>query len=158
MIEGIDHVNLVVRDLGSMRMFYEEVLDFHVTKEAMISGEWIDEVVGLRDVVADVIYLDLASGPRIELIRYRQPKGTTPARLSWANTVGLRHIAFRVTEIDRVVNALDRAGVRTRELCRHCSASSSLVCGRGEKAISSILRTPKGICSSCVSTSRVVNG
>lgn len=114
MIESIDHVNLVVRDLAAMKSFYEYVLGFRVTKEVTISGEWIDDVVGLQGVVADVVYLDLSNGPRIELIRYRQPLGTTPDRLSWPNTAGLRHIAFRVSEIGPVINVLHAAGVPTR--------------------------------------------
>lgn len=113
MIKNIDHVNLVVRDLDAMKSFYEKGLGFRVTKEVTISGQWIDDVVGLQGVVADVVYLDLTQGPRIELIRYRQPVGTVPEGRSLPNAMGLRHIAFGVSEIDRVVSALEAAGVRT---------------------------------------------
>jgi catechol 2,3-dioxygenase-like lactoylglutathione lyase family enzyme len=113
MIEGIDHVNLVVRDLNAMIAFYRDVLGFLVTKEATISGDWIAEVVGLKDVLADVVYLHPSQGPRVELIHYRQPEGFRPDGLSLANTFGLRHIAFRVTDVDRVVDRLRLVGVRT---------------------------------------------
>jgi catechol 2,3-dioxygenase-like lactoylglutathione lyase family enzyme len=36
MIEGIDHVNLVVADLDVMTAFYRDVLGFHVTKQVTI--------------------------------------------------------------------------------------------------------------------------
>jgi catechol 2,3-dioxygenase-like lactoylglutathione lyase family enzyme len=114
MIEGIDHVNLVVRDLDRMKTFYRDVLGFRVTKEVTISGEWISHVVGLSDVVADVVYLDPCGGPRVELICYRHPEGTISEWLSRANTMGIRHIAFRVSAIDNVVAALERSGVKTR--------------------------------------------
>lgn len=105
MIDAIDHVNLVVRDLTGMTRFYRDVLGFNVTKEVTISGQWIDEVVGLADVEADVVYLDLANGPRIELIRYVRPVGTDTGP-SQANTFGIRHIAFRVSDIDAMVAKL----------------------------------------------------
>lgn len=114
MIEGIDHVNLVVRELEAMTTFYRDVLGFRVTKAVTISGDWVAAVVGLTDVVADVVYLDPPHGPRIELIRYRQPSGARPEGLSKANTLGLRHCAFRVSDIDCVADRLRMAGVQTR--------------------------------------------
>jgi catechol 2,3-dioxygenase-like lactoylglutathione lyase family enzyme len=111
MIESIDHVNLVVRDLKRMTAFYRDVLNLRVTKEVSISGEWIDEVVGLKGVVADVVYLDLPSGPRIELIYYRAPVGTEPGVENQPNVFGLRHMAFRVSSIDALTEKLQAAGV-----------------------------------------------
>jgi catechol 2,3-dioxygenase-like lactoylglutathione lyase family enzyme len=114
MIDAIDHVNLVVRDLEAMKRFYRDVLGFRVTKEVTISGNWIGEIVGLRDVVADVVYLDPAAGPRVELIYYRQPQASQPKNVSAANAPGLRHVAFRVSDIDEAVRKLAQAGVKTR--------------------------------------------
>ena len=109
-IQSIDHINLVVDDLDAMVRFYEHVLGLKITKRVTISGEWIDQTVGLPDVKADVVYLDLASGPRIELIRYQSPP--TPAHpLQPPNAHGFRHIAFRVMELDSLVEKLNRAGV-----------------------------------------------
>jgi catechol 2,3-dioxygenase-like lactoylglutathione lyase family enzyme len=112
MIEGIDHVNIVVHDLAAMTKFYCECLGCRVTKEVTISGDWIAAVVGLQNVVADVVYLDFPSGPRIELIRYRIPEGVHPPSLANANTFGIRHIAFRVIDIAVVVRRLDQANAK----------------------------------------------
>lgn len=111
MIESIDHVNLVVRELARMTEFYRDVLGCRLTKEVSISGTWIDEVVGLSGVEADVVYLDLPEGPRIELIAYRSPAGVKPAGPNLPNLYGLRHLAFRVSEIDSLVAKLQRANV-----------------------------------------------
>jgi catechol 2,3-dioxygenase-like lactoylglutathione lyase family enzyme len=111
MIESIDHVNLVVRDLKRMTAFYRDVLNLRVTKEVSISGEWIDEVVGLKGVVADVVYLDLPSGPRIELIDYHSPSGVETGVDNLPNAFGLRHMAFRVSDIDSLAERLKAAGV-----------------------------------------------
>jgi catechol 2,3-dioxygenase-like lactoylglutathione lyase family enzyme len=111
MMEQIDHINIVVNDLPKMTAFYRDLLGLKVTKEVTISGRWVDEVVGLEGAIGDVIYLELQGGARIELIRYRQPAGANPANLGVSNTVGLRHIAFKVSEIDPLVAKLKGGGV-----------------------------------------------
>lgn len=111
MIESIDHVNLVVRDLPLMTAFYRDTLGFQVTKQVSISGNWIDETVGLKGVDADVVYLDLPSGPRIELIDYRTPHRIESSNSNQPHSLGLRHLAFRVSDIDQMVADLTAAGV-----------------------------------------------
>lgn len=112
MLQQVDHVNLVVRDMPTMLAFYRDILGMKVTKEAVIQGDWIDAVVGLRQVEAEVIYLELESGARIELLRFRHPEGSLPPGLGDANTLGLRHVAFRVQGIAKVVDTLSGRGVR----------------------------------------------
>jgi catechol 2,3-dioxygenase-like lactoylglutathione lyase family enzyme len=112
MIEQIDHVNLVVSDLEKMCEFYRDFLGLKVSKEVTISGQWVDMVAGLNGVEADVIYLECTNGPRIELIRYRRPQGATPALLGKANTRGLRHIAFKVSDIEKAMHDLRYRGVK----------------------------------------------
>jgi glyoxylase I family protein len=112
MIESIDHVNLVVRNLELMTAFYRDLLGFRVMKQVRISGDWIDETVGLVGVVGDVVYLDLPSGPRIELIDYRQPRAMDTGIANDPNLFGLRHIAFRVSEMDEFVKKLIKTGVQ----------------------------------------------
>jgi catechol 2,3-dioxygenase-like lactoylglutathione lyase family enzyme len=112
MIEQIDHVNLVVAELEKMTSFYRDILGFKVTKEVRISGDWIDEVVGLKEVVADVVYLDLPAGPRLELIQYLSPLGKWPSGISESNAMGLRHLAFKVNAIDEMVARLRLGGMK----------------------------------------------
>jgi len=112
MLESIDHVNLVVEDLAGMAAFYGSLLGLKPTKNVTISGPWIDQTVALFGVLADVIYLDPPQGPRVELIRYRRPESSRPGGLGRANTPGLRHLAFRVRDIEKIVSRLREAGVR----------------------------------------------
>ena len=111
MLEAVDHVNLVVADLEAMLRFYRDVLGLKVTKQVTISGKWIEKVVGLEDVEAEVIYLNADEGARVELIRYISPPGTRPQHLEQPHTQGLRHLAFRVTDIDATAAKLRGAGV-----------------------------------------------
>jgi catechol 2,3-dioxygenase-like lactoylglutathione lyase family enzyme len=107
----IDHVNLVVQDLEGMTAFYRDALGLTVTKRVTITGAWIGATVGLTDPHADVVYLDLDSGPRIELIRYNRPTIDRPANVDQPNAPGLRHLAFKVDDIDAAVVRLRGAGV-----------------------------------------------
>ena len=110
MIERIDHVNLVVEDLESMTGFYRDVLELNVTKQATISGSWIEQVVGLAGVTADVVYLQPSSGARLELIKYRSPRGPAPPDLGAPNARGIRHVALAVGNIDATLWRLREAG------------------------------------------------
>lgn len=112
MLESIDHVNIVVSDLPKMTAFYCEVLGLTETKRVTISGPWIDQTVGLSGVEAECVYLDLPAGPRIELLRYVTPQALRPQQLGQSNTPGLRHLAFRVGDIEAVHARLRAAGVR----------------------------------------------
>ena len=112
MLETIDHINLVVHDLDRMTRFYERVLGLTVSKRVTIGGPWIDRVVGLSGVAAEVVYLEARSGPRVELIDYTRPEGQRPPGLERPNTAGLRHLAFRVQDIGAAVARLRKAGVK----------------------------------------------
>jgi catechol 2,3-dioxygenase-like lactoylglutathione lyase family enzyme len=112
MVEQLDHINIVVADLEKMTAFYRDVLGLKVSKEVRIRGEWIDEVVGLKNVEADVVYLDPPTGPRVELIQYLSPRGKMPTGIGESNALGLRHMAFRVDAIDELVARLRIEGIK----------------------------------------------
>ena len=135
MFDQIDHVNFVVRDLEGMTRFYSEVLGFRVVKSVTISGAWIDAVVGLDDVVADVVYLDPPNGPRIELIRYIEPASVGSQEPSIASAFGLRHLAFRVSDIDAALVQLERAGVRANGLVATVPTSQVQYAGGAQKRL-----------------------
>ncbi|MSU24547.1 MAG: hypothetical protein EXS32_12090 [Opitutus sp.] len=112
MIQAIDHLNIVVADMERSRKFYTEVLGFTKTKEAQLSGEWIERIVGLQGVRVHAVFLVSPGGePRIELLKYEAPAGAGFAENSRANTLGLRHFALRVDDIAAMVAKLRAAGV-----------------------------------------------
>ena len=76
MIKAIDHINIVVSDLESSVKFYTELLGFKEIRRAHLEGAWIESVVGLKGVNADVAYIVAPAGePRIELLCYNAPQG-----------------------------------------------------------------------------------
>lgn len=108
----VDHINLVVKDLEASVAFYRDVLGFQVTMRARLEGEWIETIAGLKGIEADCVYLQPpGSGPRVELLQYLSPE-TGPAVPSVPNGPGLRHIAFRVDDLDEAYGRLKSLGVR----------------------------------------------
>ena len=111
MIQQIDHVNIVVRDLELCVTFYKETLGLKETMRARLEGEWIEKVTGIAQAVAECVYLQPPAGPRIELLQFLSPKGVSVERGNLANTPGIRHLAFRVEDIDAEYDRLRTAGV-----------------------------------------------
>lgn len=112
MIRGIDHINVVVSDLERSVRFYCDVLGFRKTADVYMEGEWIEAIVGLRGVKGKVAFVEPpGGGVRIELLEYVAPAGIARAENSRANTRGLRHVAFRVTDIAAMAERLRAAGV-----------------------------------------------
>lgn len=113
MISAVDHINIVVADLERSVKFYTEILDFRVLRRARLEGGWIDAIVGLKNVAAKVVYIVARDGePRIELLHYLSPAGGESPLHSVPNTIGLRHIALRVTDIHAAARRLAARGVK----------------------------------------------
>ena len=62
MITHIDHINISVTDLEKATSFFVDLLDFKVLEKAPLSGKWLDDVVGLNDVDATYVQLELPAG------------------------------------------------------------------------------------------------
>lgn len=112
MVKHVDHINVVVSDLERSVRFYTELLGLQETRRARLSGDWIEAIVGLKGVEADVAFVQpRGGGPRIELIQYHAPEGEMFAAHSRPNTHGLRHIAFQIEDMDDMRMRLEAAGV-----------------------------------------------
>lgn len=113
MISAIDHINIVVSDLERSVKFYTELLGFKEINRVHMEGEWIEEIVGLKGVTADVVFIASPDeDPKVELLCYRSPAGDSIPANSLANTTGLRHIAFRVDDIQAAAKKLQDGGVK----------------------------------------------
>ena len=114
MISAVDHICIVVADLERTIRFYTELLGFKVVRRALLEGGWIEEIVDLKDVRAEVVYLVAPAGePRLELLCFKSPpSGNALAENSLADTIGLRHLALRVDDIESTSERLREAGVK----------------------------------------------
>jgi catechol 2,3-dioxygenase-like lactoylglutathione lyase family enzyme len=108
-IQRMEHVGIVVDDLTAATEFFVQ-LGLELLGEAQVEGRTVDRVVGLEGVRTEVAFLQAPDGHgRLELIKFHTPAAQGDNRHAPANTLGLRHIAFAVEDIDAVV-----AGLRAR--------------------------------------------
>jgi catechol 2,3-dioxygenase-like lactoylglutathione lyase family enzyme len=106
----MDHVGIVVNDLVSAKAFFVE-LGLKLQGEGSVEGGWVDRVVGLEGVRAEIAMMETPDGHgRLELTKFHAPSGQGGDRHAPANTPGLRHLTFAVDHIEAVV-----ARLRARE-------------------------------------------
>lgn len=112
MVTHVDHINLVVADLERSVHFYTELLGLEERRRAHLTGDWIEQIVGLSGVEAEVVYVQpRGGGPRLELLQYVSPEGESLPANRLPQTQGLRHIAFQVRDIQGMYERLSAAGV-----------------------------------------------
>jgi catechol 2,3-dioxygenase-like lactoylglutathione lyase family enzyme len=108
-IQRMEHVGIVVDDLAAATKFFIE-LGLELRGETPVEGRWVDRVVGLDGVRADIAMLQTPDGHgRLELTKFHAPSIPEGNQHAPANAPGIRHVAFAVEDIDAVV-----AGLRTR--------------------------------------------
>lgn len=102
-IRRIDHVGLIVDDLAGANAFFL-ALGLEPLGEADVGGEWVGQVIGLRDVRASLVMLRAPDGgANIELVKFHSPPAGESPSPAPANAPGLRHVAFVVDDADAVV-------------------------------------------------------
>ena len=106
-VRRMDNVLIVVEDLEAAKAFFAE-LGMELEGETQVEGPWVDSVVGLDDVRADIAMLRTPDGHgRVELTRFHTPPAIRAEPESApANALGIRRIMFAVDDIDDVVARL----------------------------------------------------
>jgi catechol 2,3-dioxygenase-like lactoylglutathione lyase family enzyme len=105
----MEHVGIVVDDLAAATAFFVE-LGLTLQGETSVGGGWVDRVVGLEGVCAEIAMLETPDGHgRIELAKFHAPSGPDGDGPAPANAPGIRHLSFAVDDLDAVV-----AGLRAR--------------------------------------------
>jgi catechol 2,3-dioxygenase-like lactoylglutathione lyase family enzyme len=107
----MDNVLIVVENLEAARAFFAE-LGMELEGETQVEGPWVDSVVGLNNVRADITMMRTPDGHnRVELTKFHTPPAVKAEPESApANTLGLRRIMFAVEGIDEVVARLRHHG------------------------------------------------
>ena len=97
-LAGIHHVAIIASDYPRSKRFYVDILGLQVMAEAYREA---------RD--SWKLDLCLADGTQVELFSFPEP----PPRVSRPEACGLRHLAFRVADLDAAVAHLRAHGVAT---------------------------------------------
>lgn len=109
-IHRIDHIGINVHDLAAAKDFF---LDFglELLGETEVQGEWVERIIGLHDVKAEIVMLGTPDGEaNIELVKFHTPLDEKGVQHSLANTLGIRHITFAVEDIEAIVAKLKEKG------------------------------------------------
>ncbi len=108
----IDHINLSVTNLAEAKKIFTNLLGFTVINEGELVGEWIEKLTGLKKAKALYSRLVLSSTETcVELIQYLNPLGEKDSKISLANQIGFRHLAFEVNDIQQTYNKLKNNGI-----------------------------------------------
>ncbi len=109
-IRRMDHVGIVVDDLADAVAFFVE-LGLEPQGEAPVEGDWVDRIVGLEGVRAQIAMLRTPDGHgRLELTKFHTPPTDGGYQRAPANASGIRHVAFAVEDIDAVLARLRARG------------------------------------------------
>ncbi|CAA7627806.1 Lactoylglutathione lyase [Candidatus Terasakiella magnetica] len=110
----LDHVNIVVSDMERSIVFYGAVLGLTPIMDRVLSGPWFEAVTGIAAARARCVILDAEGGAcRIELLRFENGDHSPLAAASLPATLGLRHLAVRVDDLDARLKALARLSEQT---------------------------------------------
>ena len=99
MIEKIDHIGIAVRSIGKTSELLSNILGLKVTGEEIVEEQKVK-----------VAFLPLGDS-ELELLESTSPEGPI-TRFIEKKGEGIQHIAFRVDNIEKVLEKLKKEGVR----------------------------------------------
>jgi catechol 2,3-dioxygenase-like lactoylglutathione lyase family enzyme len=110
-VEHLEHIGIVVDDLDDA-IEYFEILGLEVEGRSSVEGEWVDKIIGIDGTKNDFAVMQTPDGQgKIELIQFHSPAYAGPAQESLpSHAPGIRHILFRVNDIDDTVARLQARG------------------------------------------------
>ena len=134
-VNKIDHVSINVNDLSAAKAFFLDI-GFEVRAEWEMEGELLDRVLGLRDAKTACVALGApGSQAWIELVKYYQPSDDTEIQQSYPYTLGIRHMAIEVEDIEGIVSTLKQKGTETFSEIQQYEQSYKLCYVRGPEGI-----------------------
>jgi catechol 2,3-dioxygenase-like lactoylglutathione lyase family enzyme len=109
-VHRMDHVGVVVEDLAAAIAFFVE-LGLELEGETAVEGEWVDQLIGLDGVRADIAVVRTPDGHgRVELSTFHAPAATGSAPRAPVNTPGIPRLTFVVDAVDEVLDRLRTHG------------------------------------------------
>ena len=110
-LKRMDNVLIVVDDLDAAKAFFVE-LGMQLEGEMPVEGPWVDLVVGLENVRAEIAMMRTPDGHgRVELTKFHAPTAIrAEPKNAPANTLGIRRIMFAIDDLDDVLARLRTHG------------------------------------------------
>jgi catechol 2,3-dioxygenase-like lactoylglutathione lyase family enzyme len=110
-LQRMDNVLIVVDDLEAAKAFFVE-LGMELEEQTTVEGRWVDLVVGLENVRAEIAMMRTPDGHgRLELDKFHAPAAVrTEPKNAPVNTLGIHRIMFAVDDIEDVLARLRSHG------------------------------------------------
>jgi catechol 2,3-dioxygenase-like lactoylglutathione lyase family enzyme len=109
-VQRLEHVGIVVDDLAAATAYFL-ALGLELEGETSVEGDLVDRINGLEGVQADIVILRAPDGGgKLELVRYRSPAHAGDDGPAPANAPGIRHVLFRVDDIEASIARLQAHG------------------------------------------------
>jgi catechol 2,3-dioxygenase-like lactoylglutathione lyase family enzyme len=143
-IRRMEHVGIVVDDLAAATTFFVE-LGLEPQGEWQIEGDVVDGVVGLEGVRTENVMMKTPDGHgHLELTKFHAPPARDGHRQAPANTLGIRHLAFSVDDLDAAIAGLRAHGAELVGQVERYEDSYRLCYIRGPEGIVVELAEPIG--------------
>lgn len=112
-VRSLEHIGVIVQDLEVVAGFFE-MLGFNRGETMTVGGEWADRVNGLTGTRVEMVFLTAPDGSgALEISRFVEPASPEPPVAAPSNTMGLRHIAYRVDDLEALLVRVRAAGYET---------------------------------------------
>lgn len=108
----MDNIGVVVESLDAVIPFFEE-LGLKLEGRMMIEGEWAGRVTGLGDQKVEIAMMVTPDGHgRLELSQFKEPAVVSDHRTAPVNALGYLRAMFTVSDIDEVLERLQKRGAQ----------------------------------------------
>jgi catechol 2,3-dioxygenase-like lactoylglutathione lyase family enzyme len=112
-VRSLDHIGVNVDDLDAATEFFLD-LGLEIEGTGRNEGEWVGEIIGLKDVVSDLVFLRTPDGHnKIELVKFHSPTDDQAPEVAASNRHGLRHLSFVVDDLNTLLETLRAKGYDT---------------------------------------------
>tara|TARA_B100000686_G_scaffold299007_1_gene332456 strand:- start:178 stop:624 length:447 start_codon:yes stop_codon:yes gene_type:complete len=108
LVVGYRHTGIIVQDMEKSLQFYRDILELEVIQDYSDESDFINTVLGLNGACIRMVKLKSKDGNIIELLKYTNHP-TEKLDLPFYN-VGICHIAFTVTDLNKIYEKIEREG------------------------------------------------
>lgn len=111
LVKETRHFGIVVRNIEKSLHFYCDLLGLKIVREMDESGNYIDNMLSLKDVKVKTIKLSASDGiTLVELLKFKSHPIQKQNRKFY--DLGASHIAFTVKNLDECYETLKKEGIK----------------------------------------------
>jgi catechol 2,3-dioxygenase-like lactoylglutathione lyase family enzyme len=111
-VRRFDHVGITVADLDAVTAFFV-ALGLEVEGRTFVEGEFLDTVIGIPGSRTEIVMLRPPDGGTgLELSSFVRPDHLPGSPAAPANELGLRNVAFEVSDLQAAVDHLGQNDFR----------------------------------------------